>query len=272
MFRRLTRPRTRGEPGQVGEIVGFLPRHGSPGPIVPSHCAGDTTAIGGALPGSSSDCGGSAGLAPPTPGDGPWAPSDGRVQSGDALSLPLGASCVGGGAAADAQHDFGGERTEAIDDHSGGAGAAHHDGATCVKVEVGVRLAPSGAGTPAAAGEGGEVLPVPSDADDGDVRPVMSGSRPLREGTEADDGLPSFSPDATTPESPAGPDDEQGSEGAVPPSPNGGTPLINDGLSLLSLTDGTRVIDGQDGYPHPRGRRRGLRDVRGGSRSRRAAP
>ena len=56
-----------GEAGQVGQIFGFLSHHGSPGPVVPSHCAGDTTAIGGARPGSSSDCGGSAGLAPPHP-------------------------------------------------------------------------------------------------------------------------------------------------------------------------------------------------------------
>ena len=53
----------RSEPGQVGEIVGFLPRNGSPGPVVPSHCAVDTTASGGARPGSSSSCDGNAGLA-----------------------------------------------------------------------------------------------------------------------------------------------------------------------------------------------------------------
>ena len=62
-------------------------------------------------------------------------------------------------------------------------------------------------------------------------------------GTEADDGLPSFPPDVATPENPAGPDDEQGPEGAVP---DDGAPLINDGLSLLSLMDETRGIDGQD--------------------------
>ena len=111
---------------------------------------------------------------------------------------------------------------------------------------MGARLAPSDAGTHAAADEGGEALPVPSDADDGDTRPVTSGSRPFEERTEADDGLPSFSPDGATLESPAGPDDEQGPEGVVTPSPNGETPLINDGLFLLSLADETREIDGQD--------------------------
>ena len=138
------------------------------------------------------------------------------------------------------------DRAETIDDRSGGAGATHHDGAIRVKVEAGVRLASLGGDTPAIAGEGGEVLPVPSDADDGDAHPVMSGSRPLGEGTEADDGLPSFSPDIAAPENPAGPDDGQGAEGAAPPSPNGGTPFINDGLSLLSLADGTRGIGGQE--------------------------
>ena len=180
---------------------------------------------------------------PPSPSDGPGAHADGGVESDDARSLPLDGG--GGVAAADAQHDLGEDRTEADYDRPGGAGAAHHGSATCVKVEVGARLAPSDAGTPTAAGEGGEALPVPSDAGDGDARPVTSGSRPLEKGTEADDGLPSFSPDVA--ESPAGPDDEQGPEGAVTPSPNGETPLINDGLSLLPLADETRGIDDQDG-------------------------
>ena len=46
--------------------------------------------------------------------------------------------------------------------------------------------------------------------------------------------------------SPAEPDGEQGPDGAVPPSPNGETPLISDGLSLLSLADGAREVDDQD--------------------------
>ena len=72
---------TRSEPGQVGEIVGFLSRHRSPGPVVPSHCAGNTTASGGARPGSSSGCDGNAGLASFTPGDGPGTHADGGVES-----------------------------------------------------------------------------------------------------------------------------------------------------------------------------------------------
>ena len=152
---------TRGELGQVGEIVAFLSRHGSPGPVVPSHCAGDSTASGGARPGSSSDCGGNAGLAPLTPGDGPGAHADGGAESGDALSLPLGASCVGRVAAAGAQHDLKRDRTVAGDDRSGGAGAANHDSAACVKVEVRAHLAPPDSGTPTAADEGGEALPRP---------------------------------------------------------------------------------------------------------------
>ena len=237
---------TRSEPGQMGEIVGFLSRHGSLGPVVPSHCAGDTTASGGARPGSSSGDDGNAGLASLTPSDGPGAHVDRGVESDDARSLPLGANCAGGVASADAQHDLGGDRNEADDDRPGSAGAAHHGGATRVKAEVGARPAPTDAGTPAAAGEGGVALPVPSDADDGDAHPVTNGSRPLEASTEADDGLPSFSPDGAAPESPAEPDGEQGPDGAVPPSPNGETALISDGLSLLSLADGTREIDDQD--------------------------
>ena len=145
-----------------------------------------------------------------------------------------------------AQHGLGVDRAEAIDDRSGDADATHHGGAIPVKVEVSVRLASSGGNTPATAGEGGEALPVPSDADDGDARPVMNSSRPLGEGTEADDGLPSFSLGVTAPENPAGPYDGQDAEGAAPPSPGGGTPSINDGLYVFSLADETRGIGGQD--------------------------
>ena len=237
---------TRSEPGQVGEIVGSLSRHGSPGPVVPSHCARDTTASGGAQPGSPSGDDGNAGLASFTPSDGPGPHVDGGVESDNARSLPLGANCAGEVASADAQHDLGGDRTEADDDRPGSAGAAHHGNATCVKMEVDARIAPTDAGTPAAAGEGGEALPVPSDADDGDAHPVTNDPRPLEAGTEADDGLPPFSPDGAATESPAEPDGEQGPDGAIPPSPNGETPLISDGLSLLSLADGAREVDDQD--------------------------
>ena len=100
---------------------------------------------------------------------------------------------------------------------------------------------------PAASGRGGEALPVPSDADDGQARLDTDGSRPLEDASEADDGLPSFSPGDVAPESPTGPGDALFEAATAPAPPGGETPSINDGLSLLSLADGSRGAFGLGG-------------------------
>ena len=234
------------EPGQVSEIIGFLSRRGSPGPIVPSHCAGDTLANNGERPGNSTGNDGNAGLAPPTLDGGPETHGTGESPTYDARSLPLDADCAGGVAAAGAQGDPGEDHTAAGNDLPFCTGTDHHGGSTSIKAEVDARPAPAGVGTGATASAGGEALPVPCDANDGDAHLDTDGSRPLEASTEAEDGLPSFSPDGAAPESPADPDGEQGAGGPIPPSPNGETHSISDGLSLLSLTGDARRITGQD--------------------------
>ena len=124
------------------------------------------------------------------------------------------------------------DRDGAIGELSGDVVAAHHDGAIRVKVEAGVRLASAGGGTPAAAGEGGVALPVPSDADDGDARPAM-GDSPLARRRDALDRRRAVS-------------------------------LLPRGRNSWDRQPGR-------GYPHPRWRGRGPRGVRRNSWDRSAA-
>ena len=135
-FRRCRSPRgpgrvrclDRGDFGQVDGAFGSQSRHGSPGPVVPSHCEGDTTAIGGARPDGS--LGGASGGGPGLGhGSVPGAHSDVEAHGDRVLLLPLGAVCVGGGALAVAQQDPGSEQCGADDGRPGGASVAHREGA-----------------------------------------------------------------------------------------------------------------------------------------------
>ena len=237
---------TEGDLGQVDGAAGSQSRHGSPGPVVPSHCEGDTTAIGGARPDGSQ--GGASGEGPSLGHDSvPGAYSDVEAHGDRVLLLPLGAVCVGGGASAVAQQDPGSGRCGTADGRPGGIGVAHHDDAVQVKLEVGAHPSSPGADAPADTDASGEALPVPSDADDGEARLDTGGDQPPEGASGADDGLPSFSPVDEAPVSPAGTGDASFGTTAAPASPGDKAPTAGDDLPLLSLAGGGRGVGGSSG-------------------------
>ena len=89
------RANTESEAGQVGEIIGFLSRHGPLGPVAPSHCEGRTTADNDAQPVSSPCDGATVGLGSARGGSSGAHGSSEEPAGGDG-SLPHGAVRAGG--------------------------------------------------------------------------------------------------------------------------------------------------------------------------------
>ena len=122
-----------GDLGQMDGAPGSLSRHGSPRPVVPSHCEGDTTATGEARPDGSL-----GGIGDEGPDQGHGDAAAGRASGAHDERVPLspsGAACADGGAASSAQH--------CLHDVDGLAGAlpvgddvGHRDGALRVKVDA----------------------------------------------------------------------------------------------------------------------------------------
>ena len=154
-----------GDFGQVDGASRSLSRHASPGLVVPSHCEGDTMAIGGAWPGGTLDHISSEGLVQGHV-DTPMGCSAAGAHDERVLLSPLGAVCVGGGASSATQQglrDGGG----GVDGFPEDGGAAHHDGALWVKLETEARPSPSGVGAPSGDEATAGALPVPSGVSDG---------------------------------------------------------------------------------------------------------
>ena len=233
-----------GDLGQVGGASGSRSRHGSPGPVVPSHCEGDTTAIGGAWPDGSLD-GDSGGGPVQEHGDAPEDCSGTDAHGEQVLLLPLGALCVGGGASSATQQgpDTGGGTEGSL---PGDDGVACRDGALRVKLEADTRPSPPGADVPSGS------VPVPSGAGDGGAQCDAGGDRPLEGASGTDDGLPSFSPIDGAPASPAGPGEAVLGATAVHDTPGEEAPALGRDLPLLSPAGGGHGEGGQvDGTRSP---------------------
>ena len=233
-----------GDFGQVDGASGSLSRHGSPGPVVPSHCEGDTMAIGGAWPGGSLGDISSEG---PVQGhvDTPMGCSATGAHDERVLLSPLGAVCVGGGASSATQ--------QGLRDGSGGANglpgdgdAAHHDGALRVKLETEARPSPSGVGEPAGDEATVGALPVPSGVSDGDTSHGAADGRLLEGAPGADDGLPSFSPVDGEPASPTGPEEAVLGTAAVHDAGDEGVTARGRDLPLFAGADGGQEEGGRD--------------------------
>ena len=183
---------------------GSLSRHGSPGPVVPSHCEGDTTAIGGAWPGGSLGDISSEG---PVQGhvDTPMGCSATGAHDERVLLSPLGAVCVGGGASSATQHGFR-DGDGGVDGFPGDGDAAHHGGALRVKLETEARPSPSGVAEPAGDEAAAGAFPVPSGVSGEEAPCGAAGGRLLEGAPGADDGLPSFFTIDGEPTSPTGPE------------------------------------------------------------------
>ena len=193
-----------GDLGQVDRATGSRSRHGSPGPVVPSHCEGDTTAIGGAWPGGSLRDGSSTGSVDHD--DAMGGGSAAATHDGQALLSPLGASGAGGGVSSETQQgpcNGGGARDGLPRDDDG----AHGDGALPAKLEADAPPSPPGAGAPSGSGAPPEAPPVPCDEGGGGMQYDGGSERPLGGASEADDGLPSFSPTDEAPADLPAPDD-----------------------------------------------------------------
>ena len=238
-----------GDLGQVDGASGSRSRHGSPGPVVPSHCEGDAT-IGGAWPGGALD-GDSSGGPVQDHGDTPGDCSATGAHDEQVLLLPLGAVCVGGGASSATQQGFGnGDGT--VNGLPGDDGAAHRDGALRVKLEADARPSPSGVDAPPGSGAPAEALPVPSGVGDGGVRCGAGDDRFLEGASGADDGLPSFFPIDEEPTSPAGPGEAVLGAAAVHNTPGEEANARGRDLPLLTNADEGHEEGGQvDGTSSP---------------------
>ena len=240
---------TRSEPGQLGEIIGFLSRHGSPEPVVPSHCAGDATARCGARPGSSSGCNGNAGLASLTPSGGPGAHVDGEwsLTTPDpyrsALIATVGLlrqtpSMISEGAEPRRTTPIPGAPalpTVAVRPPSRWRWMHASPPRTPARPRPRARAArPASLSLfPATRTTVTHTLSRTARGPSKRARRPMTGFHPSPRTARS----LRVQPDRTT---------SRALRGQFPPSPNGETPLINSGLSLLSLADETRGVEGQD--------------------------
>ena len=202
---------------------------------MPSHCEGETTAIGGAWPGGS--LGDISGEGPVQGHDGTtMGPATGAHDGRNLLSL-IGDACVGGGASSATQHclRYGdGVVGGLLEDDDAG----RRDGALRVKLEAEARPSPSGFDGPAGDETAVGALPVPNGASGGETPCGVADGRLLEGAPGADDELPSFSPVDGEPASTTEP------EGAVLE-----TATVHDAVDEGATAHGRdlHLLDGADG-------------------------
>ena len=230
---------TEGDLGQVDGAPGSLSRHGSPGPVVPSHCEGDTTAIGGARPDGS--LGGISGERPVQGHDDTTTGPASGAHDERVLLSPCGAACAGGGAASATQHCFH-DGDGVLGALPGDDDAGHHDGSLRVRLEAEARPSPSGLDVPAGDEAAVGALPVPSGAGGGEAPSGVTDSRLLEGAQGADDELPFFSPVDGEPPSPTEPEELVLEAATVHDAVDEGATAHGRGPHLLAGADG-----GQDG-------------------------
>ena len=197
----------------VGLPGPYISRHGSPRPVVPSHCeGGTTTATGGARPDGSL-----GGIGDEGPGQGHEDAATHHASGAhdELVSLsPSGAPCADGGAASSVQHS--------LPDVNRGAGAfpggddvGHRDDALRAKVETEARPSPTGPDVTAVGEAAVGAFPVPSDAGCGEAPGGVIGGLPLEGALGEADDLPSFSPVGGEPPGPSEPEEAVHGETAV---------------------------------------------------------